>query len=175
MFQRYVPGHIDERAQRRQSGTGLRSPAAIPACPHSCPFSSLVVPIPQGWHEALTPSRKIFPPSFQRLPQHPPPRRLPPRALLSVGRAIAGQHLGPTRRRRKASSNSPPAFRTSVRSPRMGSGWLVDLLARHPLWAQRASSGLDDRVNQFAIFHPTGKRGRGGGPPGLELGPAAVQ
>jgi len=50
-----------------------------------------------------------------------PAHRLAARVLLTAGRAIAGQHLSPTRRRRKASSNSLPAFRAeqSVRPP----GW----------------------------------------------------
>ena len=140
----------------------------------------------------------------------------------------------PTRRRRKASSSSLPAFWTSVRSPRMGSGWLAITLnailqpgccttiaarrveravdtrratgaARRRTWqyvedgdrAQRSSCGpiarrsrllvehpgqggtgddrSSDRVNQFAIFHPTGKRGCGGPPGHCELGPAVVQ
>ena len=91
--------------------------------------------------QPFTPAGKIFLASNQLLPNSPAPISLPRLTLPSAGRASAGQHLLPTRRRRKASSNGLPAFRTSVRSPRMGSGRLVDLPERDPLRAPRASTG----------------------------------
>jgi len=78
-------------------------------------------PIPPLRRTPVTRDRKIYLASYQCVPAEPPPRRLSGRVLLTAGRASAGQHLSPTRRRRKASSNSLPAFRAeqSVRPP----GW----------------------------------------------------
>ncbi len=125
----------------------------------------------------ITRSRKIFLASYQCVPADPPPRRLPGRVLLTAGRANAGQHLSPTRRRRKASSNSLPAFwiESNRSVPQDG----IRLACRSPhvpsFQAQRACAGLDGRVNKFVTFHPTGKRGCGGPPGHCELGPAVVQ
>jgi hypothetical protein len=48
LFHQNVPGHIAKRVQRRQPQTDLCSPAALPECNRSRPFSSLVVPIRRG-------------------------------------------------------------------------------------------------------------------------------
>ena len=120
----------------------------------------------------ITRSRKIFLASYQCVPADPPPRRLPGRVLLTAGRANAGQHLSPTRRRRKASSNSLPAFwiESNRSVPQDG----IRLACRSPhvpsFQAQRACAGLDGRVNKFVTFHPTGKRGCGGPPRPLRAG-----
>src|ERR1035438_8643631 len=135
------------------------------------------MPIPPLRRTPVTRDQKISLASYQCVPAEPPPRRFPGCALLIAGRASAGQHLSPTRRRRKASSNSLPAFRAeSHRSvPQDG----IRLARRSPRvpssWAQRASTGLDDRVNKYVTFHPTGKRDSGGPPGHCELGPAVVQ
>jgi hypothetical protein len=140
---------------------------AVPNCP----------PIPPLHRTPVTRDGKIYLASYQCVPEESPPRRLPRRALLSAGRANAGQHLSPTRRRRKASSNSLPAFwAESNRSvPQDG----IRLACRSPrapsFQAQRASTGLDDRVNKYVNFHPTGKRGCDGPPGHCALGPAVVQ
>ena len=134
-------------------------------------------PIPPLRRTPVTRVRKIFLASYQCVPEEPPPRALPARVLLRAGRANAGQHLSPTRRRRKASSNSLPAF--WIESHRSVPQDGIRLACRSPrapsFQAQRACAGLDGRVNKFVTFHPTGKRGSGGPPGHCELGPAVVQ
>ena len=156
------------RGRSPRSRDRIRNPySRSPGHAHSAPLRRTPV----------TPSRKIYPASYQCVPGKPRPRRFPRRALLRAGRANAGQHLSPTRRRRKASSNSLPAFwiESNRSVPQDG----IRLACRSPrapsFQAQRACAGLDGRVNKFVTFHPTGKRGSGGPPGHCELGPAVVQ
>jgi len=171
------PSHL--HATRIRRPVPANPEASIQGCPRAHPNIS---PIPVCQARALrrtpvTRSRKIYLASSQCVQCKPPPRRLPGRALLAAGRASAGQHLSPTRRRRKASSNSLPAF--WIESHRSVPQDGIRLARRSPrapsFQAQRACAGLDGRVNKFVTFHPTGKRGSGGPPGHCELGPAVVQ
>jgi hypothetical protein len=129
-------------------------------------------PVPPLHRTPVTRDLKKYLMSYQCVPEDPPPRRCPGHALLAAGRANAGQHLSPTRRRRKASSNSLPAFwAESNRSVPQDGIRLASRSPRAPSFqAQRASTGLDDRVNKFVTFHPTGKRGSWRAPRPLRAG-----
>ena len=134
-------------------------------------------PIPPLHRTPVTRDLKIYSASYQCAPADPPPHRFPGRALLTAGRASAGQHLSPTRRRRKASSNSLPAFRAeqSVRPP----GWDPAGSSIPPRAILLGATGVcRPRRSREQIRHSSTPQESGvrGGPPGhCELGPAVVQ